>query len=101
MISRCPLVTGSNDPGQTTRRLTRTHSPVSDGTAASAPAARPYQRVASPYLRDRSGRYPRGQGGGPDLVARSTTISAAGASQPCSSSAASIRSTSSWLAAYG
>ena len=29
-MSRCPLVTGSNEPGQTTRR-TRTHAPVDDG----------------------------------------------------------------------
>ncbi len=54
-----------------------------------------YQKVASPYRRDRYGTKPEGQLTGPDRVARSTITSAPGASQPRPASAISIPDTSS------
>src|SRR5579862_421680 len=69
--------------------------------SSGVPAARPYQKVASPYRRARSATYPAGQLSGPDRVARSTITSAPGASQARSASAVSIADTSSPLSAYG
>ena len=103
MTSRWPLVTGSNEPGQTTRR-TSDHAPV-DGTGQAAvplaPAARPYQSVASPYLRDRSGRYPAARSAAPTgSPARPRPGRPARASR-ARRSTVSMRASSSSASAYG
>src|SRR5258708_39678710 len=99
MMTISPIVTGSEEPGQTTRR-TRVHSPVGDVAAGCAPAAIPYQSGATPYLRHRSVSYAAGLVAAPDLVARSTSTRSPPASQSCPTSALSALVTASSLTSY-
>src|SRR4051794_12510632 len=75
MMSMCPLVTGSKEPGQTALR-TRLLLPFR------AQTARTYQSTVSPYSFDRERSRPGGHAGSPLRADRSTTTSEPGATQP-------------------
>ena len=68
MMSMCPLVTGSNDPGQA---ASAHRAPPHGSRSGQRWAARPYQSVVSPYLRTRSPGTRRARsapGRGPDAL---------------------------------
>ena len=104
MMSRCPLVTGSKEPGHTTRRTGILPSSRWPGLCR---AGMSLCGVTVPERGFAVRRWPgprcspRARSAAPTCVARSTTTSAPGASQPWLASAVSTAVTSSPPAAYG